>query len=494
MRKAWQEFFCLKVYIYLTNKIWKQVIIVKIGAAYIRVSTEDQIEFSPDSQLKNIKEYAKRNDIILPEKFVFIDEAISGKSAETRPEFMKMIKISKSKPKPFDVILVWKFSRFARNRQDSIVYKSVLRKECKIDVISITEQLPNEPTSILIEALLEAMDEYYSVNLAEEVKRGMNEKFSRGGVVNLAPFGYEIVENYFKPKKFESEIVKMIFNDFKNGFSVKEIAFKLNKMKIFTKRGNKFEPRAVKYILLNPFYIGKMRRNLIRNNKKDRFKTGSEFQIINGNHEAIIDEKTFEIVNQSLLNSAESKRKHYDKSNFAFSGIIFCSNCGSSLLESAKGKSLQCSKYAKGRCSVSHSISVLKISNALKKALKTEFGGEILNISVSENSAFALKMLLKKEKSKFEKIASAYESGVDSLEEYKAKKSEVLCRIESIENKLSAFKKFFGRKIKIKFESVVDAFFSGILSEPEKNKILKLFIQKIIFNRKEGTIRIYYKI
>ena len=296
---------------------------MKIGAAYIRVSTEDQIEFSPDSQLKKIKEYAKQNDIILPEKFVFIDEAISGKNAKTRPEFMKMIKISKSKPKPFDVILVWKFSRFARNRQDSIVYKSILRKECKIDVVSITEQLPNEPTSILIEALLEAMDEYYSVNLAEEVKRGMNEKFSRGGVVNIAPFGYEIVQNCFKPQKFESKIIKMIFEDFKNGFSAKEIALKLNDMKILTKRGNKFESRTVKYILLNPFYTGKMRRNLRQNNKKDRFKIGNDFLTINGNHEAIIDEKTFETVKKMILNSSIGKRKHYDKSSFVFSGVIF---------------------------------------------------------------------------------------------------------------------------------------------------------------------------
>ena len=102
---------------------------MKIGAAYVRVSTEEQIEFSPDSQIKKIKEYAKQNDIILPEEFIFIDEGISGKYAKKRPEFMKMIGTAKMRPKPFDVILVWKFSRFARNRQDSIVYKSMLRKD-----------------------------------------------------------------------------------------------------------------------------------------------------------------------------------------------------------------------------------------------------------------------------------------------------------------------------------------------------------------------------
>lgn len=95
---------------------------MKTAAAYIRVSTEDQIEYSPDSQIRMIREYAKRNDYTLPEKYIFIDEGISGKTAEKRPSFMRMIGTAKMKPKPFCAILLWKFSRFARSREDSIVY------------------------------------------------------------------------------------------------------------------------------------------------------------------------------------------------------------------------------------------------------------------------------------------------------------------------------------------------------------------------------------
>ena len=79
---------------------------MQTAAAYIRVSTDDQIEFSPDSQIKAIREYAKRNDIILPEEYVFVDEGISGRNAEKRPAFMRMLSIAKTKPKPFDVILL----------------------------------------------------------------------------------------------------------------------------------------------------------------------------------------------------------------------------------------------------------------------------------------------------------------------------------------------------------------------------------------------------
>lgn len=153
---------------------------MKIAAAYIRVSTEDQTEYSPDSQIRLIREYAGRNDMVVPDEYIFADEGISGKTAAKRPEFIRMIGMAKKKPKPFEAILLWKFSRFARNRQDSIVYKTMLRKQLGIDVVSITENLGNDKISILIEAMIEAMDEYYSINLAEEVVRGMTEKAGRG--------------------------------------------------------------------------------------------------------------------------------------------------------------------------------------------------------------------------------------------------------------------------------------------------------------------------
>jgi len=139
---------------------------MKIAAAYIRVSTDDQIEYSPDSQRKAILDYAKRNDYIVPQEYIFVDEGISGRSTK-RPAFQQMIGTAKQKSHPFDAILVWKFSRFARNREDSVVYKSMLRKQCGVEVVSISEQIGEDKTSILIEALLEAMDEYYSINLSE---------------------------------------------------------------------------------------------------------------------------------------------------------------------------------------------------------------------------------------------------------------------------------------------------------------------------------------
>ena len=109
------------------------------GYGYVRVSTDKQEELSPDSQEKLLKEYAKKNNIILLQ--IFYEIGVSGRKANKRPQFQEMIASAKSKEHPVDVILVWKFSRFARNQEESIVYKSLLKKQNNVDVISVSEPL-----------------------------------------------------------------------------------------------------------------------------------------------------------------------------------------------------------------------------------------------------------------------------------------------------------------------------------------------------------------
>ena len=97
----------------------------KVACLYIRVSTEDQTELSPDAQKRLLLDYAQKNDMIVSGDFIFT-ESVSGRHAQKRPEFQKMIALAKQPSHPIDVILVWKFSRFARNQEESIVYKSCL--------------------------------------------------------------------------------------------------------------------------------------------------------------------------------------------------------------------------------------------------------------------------------------------------------------------------------------------------------------------------------
>lgn len=134
---------------------------MKTAAAYIRVSTEDQAEYSPAAQLRLIRAWAENNGFVIPQEHIYVDEGISGRRAEKRPAFMRMIAAAKRKPAPFDAILVHRFDRFARSREDSVVYKSMLRRDCGVQVISTTESIEDDKFSVILEAMLEAMAEYY---------------------------------------------------------------------------------------------------------------------------------------------------------------------------------------------------------------------------------------------------------------------------------------------------------------------------------------------
>lgn len=253
----------------------------KSAAFYIRVSTDDQTEFSPDAQLRALKNYAENCGYLYNERIIFIDEGISARSASKRPAFMDMISMSAQQPKPFDVILVHRFDRFARNREDSVVYKSVLKKR-GIRVISVTEHIEDDKFSVILESILEAMAEYYSLNLSDEVKKGMCEKARRGGLQSPPPYGYDVLNNILVISQKEAENVVFMFSKLLEGFTTIDIAAQLNSFGAVTKRGRPFTSRAVKYILKNPVYTGKL-----------KWSTDDCTFLVRGHHEPIIDETTF---------------------------------------------------------------------------------------------------------------------------------------------------------------------------------------------------------
>ena len=246
------------------------------AAAYIRVSTENQTELSPSSQLKIIRKFADEKGYLIDEKFIFRDNGISGRYADKRPEFNRMISLAKQKPPLFSAVLVWKFSRFARNQEESIFYKSLLRKN-GIEVISVSEPVDDGPFGKLIERIIEWSDEYYSIRLSGEVMRGMKEKALRGGYQSAMPLGYRMNRETKIPEIYELEavIVRKIYDEYSgNGKSYLEIARELNTLGYKTRRGANYEERTIKYILQNPFYTGMVRWNRQNHNEhtiKDEF-------------------------------------------------------------------------------------------------------------------------------------------------------------------------------------------------------------------------------
>lgn len=482
------------------------------GAAYIRVSTDDQTELSPDSQLKAIRKYAKEHNIILNEQYIYSDEGISGRTAVKRPAFMQMIAVAKLKPKPFDVILVWKLSRFARSREDSIVYKSMLKKECGIDVVSVSEPLGDDKTSILIEALLEAMDEYYSVNLAEEVRRGMTEKISRGGIVVAPPIGYKISGGKYVPDD-NAHIVRKIFEDFAAGKKTLHIVRELNELGYRTQNGKLYQVRSINYILSNPTYIGMLRwtPGNRASSQSNRYCNNENTIISKGEHEPIISEELYNAVQERIKQNGERYPAHYHQrsTEYYFRGIVRCSNCGATLSRLSHGKepSMQCVKYSHGICTESHSIYLNTLKKVVIEKMRQDADSEniqpnIIRVTPGENSAQteALQASVNKLQVKLERIKAAYVDGIDTLEEYKSNKAKLTAELQRINSQLEqeqaigAEKEIDYAAFRDKLTSVVEIISSADISAAEFNDTLLSIVSKIIFNRKTTSIEIFYKI
>ena len=190
-----------------------------IGVIYARYSSDSQREESIEGQLRECYAFAEKQGISIMD--TYIDRALSAKT-DNRPAFQQMIKDS-AKQK-FDLIIVWKLDRFARNRYDSARYKNTLKKN-NVRVISATESISEGSEGILLESVLEGMAEYYSVDLSEKVTRGMTEnalkcKFNGGTV----PIGYVInKDQMFEVDPVKAPSVVAAFQAYADGKTIKEI-------------------------------------------------------------------------------------------------------------------------------------------------------------------------------------------------------------------------------------------------------------------------------
>ncbi len=472
---------------------------MKVAAAYIRVSTDDQAEYSPASQLEKIRLYAERNQILLPKEFIFVDEGISGRKTKNRPAFNEMIGLAKRNPKPFDVILVWKFSRFARNREDSIVYKSMLRKEHNIDVVSVSEDIGDDKLSILIEAIIEAMDEFYSINLAEEVKRGMTEKAKRGGVLSIPGFGYKVENGEYIVVPEEAEIIRKVFNDYVNGKGLLTIAKALNAMGIKTHRGNKIENRTVEYWLNNPLYIGKTRWN--PDGKLSRNYTADTAIITDGPHEPIIDIETWDKAQKKMQEQKARFRKFFNSDRKGLShwltGILRCEKCGKVL--SYQGGYFGCSERSRGKCDGVGYIKAEKIANIILNILseielpnvELDFAdpNSAREVNINDDNRIISAQIQRLE-IRLERVKLAYEDGVDTLEEYKAKKKAITDEIvklkEMIEQDQEEEPKEEVKLNKKELRRLTEVLKDADVSNMEKNNMARTIFKEIIKGGDDG--------
>ena len=192
-----------------------------------------------------------------PSSSNYIDRAISAKT-DNRPEFQQMIKDSDKKL--FDIVLVWKLDRFARNRYDSARYKTQLKKN-GVKLMSATEIISDGPEGIILESVLEGYAEYYSADLSEKVIRGMTENALKGKFTGGAiPFGYIInADHRFEIDPLTAPFVAETFQRYNDGQTMREIRDWLNEKGIKNPVGGAFTYNSVEHMLKNRRYIGELK-------------------------------------------------------------------------------------------------------------------------------------------------------------------------------------------------------------------------------------------
>ena len=167
--------------------------------------------------------------------------------------------IKDSGKKLFDVVLVWKFDRFARNRFDSANYKMILKKN-GVHLISVMEPIAEGSQGILVETLLEGMAEYYSAELSEKVIRGQTENALKGKCTGgTGTIGYKIDEDkFYHLDPLTAPLVLEAFQRYDNGDKMVEIVNFLNDKGVRNMLGGKMTHSSVNTMLKNRRYIGEL--------------------------------------------------------------------------------------------------------------------------------------------------------------------------------------------------------------------------------------------
>lgn len=439
---------------------------------YARYSSHNQTEQSIEGQLQVCYDFAERNNYnVIGE---YIDRATTGTS-DNREQFQQMIKDSEKKT--FQGILVYQLDRFARNRYDSSHYKHKL-KQNGVRVFSAKENISEDASGILMESVLEGMAEYYSAELSQKVKRGMevNAKkcYYNGGSVPLGlklitvetingPMGKKIYKKQYAIDEEKAPIVKEIFEMYANGYTMADIISYLNERQIKTSQGNEFNKNSIRKILVNKKYIG------IYSYAGKEIKDGIP---------RIIDDVTFNRVSEKLQENKQAPSKGKAIVPFLLTTKLFCGNCNS-MMRGYSGTSQTGKRHSYYGCKgtwnkkcTKKGISKEYIENFVveqaRKLLTDEvidyIANTVVEITNNEKETNKIKLLekaLKKnEKSKSNLFNSIKECGIDSVKklifeeiaklekEHQEIEKEILIEKRNIVNVTVSQIKFFLKAIK----------------------------------------------
>jgi site-specific DNA recombinase len=283
---------------------------------YARYSSHRQSEVSIEQQVDECRAYAARNGLSVSR--VYADRQISGRT-DRRPEFQRMMRDAEKRD--FRTVVSYKSNRVARNMLHALMYEEKLSK-LGIDVVYVKEEFGNNAAGRFALRMMMNMNQFYSENMAEDIKRGMYSGAKDGLVVSSIPLGYRKGEDgKFALDPQGAETVREIFARVASGATYAEIAADLNARRIRTSRGKPWQKTSFSIILSNEAYVGVYHFGSVR---------------IEGGMPAILSKEEFDKVQEEVRNRrARNQPNRWQKSDFLLTGKLFCGHCLSTMIGSS---------------------------------------------------------------------------------------------------------------------------------------------------------------
>lgn len=464
---------------------------MKRAVIYARFSSHKQQETSIEGQIKVCEDYAKREGIEIVD--TYIDRAVSG-TTDKRPDFNRMILDSQNGD--FEYIIVYKLDRFARNRLDSAIYKQMLNKN-GVKLKSAMEPISEAPEGILLEGMLESYNEYYSKELSQKTKRGMQinaEKANSNG--GTLPYGFKVENKKLVIDEESAKIVKEIFTMYSEGKTKTEI-INFYKDKPLP-RGKKITLGVLSSMFANKKYIGIYHFN------------GTE---VEGGCPAIIDIQTWNKVQTLVKQAKKTIGNQRTVIDYYLRGKIFCGDCGSTM----QGESIRkyngkmhyyyvCKnrKHNEGctkKREIKEEIESCVVNSTLEYILNHENSKEIIAQIMLAVDCNTDKEKIRIIKGQITKLETKIENNLEAVCETEnkilrqkmiAKTEELEAQKAELEEELNKIKKF--RKNDISPEKLRDWIYSYKelnTSDPEhRKKVINTFIHSVYVY--DDKIAIYY--
>ena len=291
---------------------------------YARYSSHSQTEQSIEGQLRDNYAWAQQQGISVVGEY--IDRHLSG-TKDQRPDFQRMI--ADAAKGQFELVIVWKLDRFARNRYDSAIYKAKLKKY-GVRVVSVKENITDQPEGIILEGLLESMAEYYSANLSQNIRRGQRESIAKGTYLGgTTPYGYKALNGKLVIDDKTAPMIRYLFEHYAKGEARKDIIDELNRRGYCNRYGKPLSPNSFSHVLSNTAYIGEYRYN---------------GEVVPGLSEPMIDPEIFARVQDRLKQAARAPASKKAKVSYLLQGKAYCGYCGTAMVGES-GRSHTGAKY-----------------------------------------------------------------------------------------------------------------------------------------------------